>query len=96
MIEFDGQGKTLEELYDDGNSKYVDTRLCGIGSGAMKAKVLATRALIDQWSLVCTLKYDDEQLNINDVMKAAEIGGLRKAVGTYRKKFGRYRVEIIK
>lgn len=96
VLEFDGQGKTLDELYDGGESKYVDTRLCGIGIGAQKAKVLATRALIDQWSLVCTLKYDEDQLNLNDVMKAAEIGGLRKAVGTYRKKFGRYRVEIVK
>jgi hypothetical protein len=52
-----------------------DWTLWGVGIGTQKAKVLATRALIDQWSLVCTLKYDEDQLNLNDVMKAAEIGG---------------------
>ena len=96
VIDFDGQGKTLEELYDGGMGKWVDTRLCGIGTGMSKAKVSATRALIDEWSFTLTLEYDNEQINLEDVMRAAEIGGLRKGVGTYRRRFGRYRVEKVK
>ena len=96
ILHFDGQDKSLDELYDDGNGKYVDTRLCGIGTGMSKSKVLATRALIDKWWFTATLVYDPEQIDLADIKKAAENGGERKGVGTYRRKFGRYKVEFLK
>ena len=97
VIKFDGMDKSLEELYDDGNGKYVDTRICGISSGfGSKAKVLATRALIDKWSVTATLVYDEDQIDLTDILRAAEIAGQRKGVGTYRRRFGRYKVEVIK
>ena len=97
VIKFDGMDKSLEELYDNGNGKYVDTRICGISSGfGSKAKVLATRALIDKWSVTATLVYDESQIDLADILRAAEIAGQRKGVGTYRRRFGRYNVEVIK
>lgn len=97
VIKFDGMDKSLEELYDNGNGKYVDTRICGISSGfGSKAKVLATRALIDKWSVTATLVYDESQIDLADILRAAEIAGQRKGVGTYRRRFGRYKVEVIK
>ena len=97
ILHFDGMDKSLDELYNNGESKYVDTRICGISSGfGSKAKVLATRALIDKWHVTATLIYDEDQIDLNDIMRAAEIGGQRKGAGTYRRRFGRYKVEFLK
>lgn len=97
VIQFDGKDKSLEELYDDGNGKYVDTRICGISSGfGSKAKVLATRAIIDKWSVTFTLLYNEDMINLEDVKRAADNAGERKGVGTYRSRYGRFNVEFIK
>ena len=96
VLNFDGMDKSLDELYDNGESKYVDTRICGISSGfGSKAKVLATRAIIDKWHVTATLIYDEDQIDLNDIIRAAEIGGQRKGVGTYRRRYGRYKVELL-
>ena len=96
VIKFDGMDKSLEELYDDGNGKNVDTRICGISSGfGSKSKVLTTRVLIDKWSVPLTMLYDEDQIDLTDILRAAEIAGQRKSVGTYRRRFGRYKVEVI-
>lgn len=97
IIQFDGMNKSLEELYDNGNGKWVDTRICGISSGfGSKAKVLATRAIIDKWSVTFTLLYDSARINFDDIKLAAENAGARKGVGTYRRRYGRFKVEFIK
>lgn len=96
IIDFDGKNKSLEELYDGGNGKNVDTRLCAVGIGAKKSKVTATRAIIDKWKLTATLIYDSEQIQLEDIIRAAENAGARKAIGTYRRRYGRYKVEILK
>lgn len=97
IIQFDGMDKSLEQLFDGGCGKNVDTRLCGISSGiGGKKKVTATRAFIDKWSVSLTILYDETQISLDDIKRAAEIAGLRKGVGTYRRKYGRYKVDFSK
>jgi hypothetical protein len=62
----------------------------------MKAKVIAARMIIPEWSLEFELSYDETQLNKSEIWNAINAAGLRHGIGTYRACFGRYKAIEIK
>lgn len=90
ILHFKDADKTPEELSELGI--YTDIRAVGI----MKAKVVTARAIIPEWSLETSVWYDETQLDESDIVSAMEIGGLRYGIGTYRKRFGKFKAEVIR
>jgi hypothetical protein len=92
LLNFKDNGCSPEELYQNHNETYVDVRAVGI----MKAKVIAARMIIPEWSLEFELSYDETQLNKSEIWNAINAAGLRYGIGTYRACFGRYKASEIK
>lgn len=92
LLNFKDNGCSPEELYENHNETYVDVRAVGI----MKAKVIAARMIIPEWSLEFELSYDETQLNKSEIWNAINAAGLRYGIGTYRACFGRYKATEIK
>ncbi|MCM1295390.1 MAG: hypothetical protein NC311_07585 [Muribaculaceae bacterium] len=90
ILKFKDADKTPEQLYE--LQIYVDIRAVGI----MKAKVTTARAIIPEWSLETEVWYDETQLDESDIVTAMEIGGMRYGIGTYRKRYGKFKAEKIK
>lgn len=83
---FPDMDKTPQQLYEMGI--YVDVRAVGIKD----VKIPTTRAIFPEWSAAFTAYYDDNQLNEDEVREFLEIAGLRYHVGTYRRKYGAFKV----
>lgn len=92
ILKFDENGCTPEELWQNHSEKYVDIRPVGI----MKSKVVTARMIVPEWSLEGELFFDDKQLNKSEVWLALENAGARYGIGTYRQRYGRYRIEEMK
>ena len=90
VLKFKDANKTPEELYK--LDIYVDERCVGIKN----VKVTTTRCIIPTWETEVELWYDETQLDEKDITDIFEIAGLRYGVGTYRKKFGKFKVEKVK
>ena len=96
VIDFEDNTKTPEELYNNGISKYVDVRACGLhGIGGTK-KINVTRFIIPEWKTQVQFIYDESQVEAADIISVFEVAGLRYGVGTYRKKFGRFTPKVKK
>lgn len=89
ILDFPDKDKTPQQLYEIGS--YVDVRAVGI----QNKKITTTRAIFQKWSTEIECFFDETQINDGDVIKAFEVAGLRYGIGTYRKLYGRYKVEII-
>lgn len=92
ILKFDENGCTPEELWQNHSDKYVDIRPVGI----MKSKIVTARFIVPEWSLEGELFFDETQLNKSDVWFAMTNAGLRYGIGTYRQRYGRYKIEEIK
>lgn len=92
VIKFDENGCTPEELWKNHGEKYVDIRVVGIQS----SKVATARMIIPEWSLEGELLFDETQLNKSEIWLALQNAGSRYGIGTYRQRFGRYKIEEIK
>lgn len=91
ILEFPEKNMTPDELYLQGS--HVDIRIGVIGG---KSSVPVCRAIFNEWSTVVEAYFDENQLDMEDVLRFFEIAGQRYGVGTYRKKFGRFSVKEIK
>lgn len=92
ILEFKHKNCTPEELYQNFAELYVDIRPVGV----MKAKIPTARAIFPEWSLETEIFFDETQLNDSDIAYALDVAGQRYGIGTYRKKFGKFRIEEIK
>lgn len=92
VIKFDANGCTPEELWKEHSETYVDIRIVGIQS----SKVATSRLIIPEWSVEGEVHFDENQLNKSEVWLAMTNAGLRYGVGTYRQRYGRYKIEEIK
>lgn len=90
VLKFQDSDKTPEQLFEIGT--YVDVRAVGIKN----AKITTTRAIFPEWSTEIECFFDETQINDTDVINAFTIAGLRYGVGTYRRLYGRYKIELIK
>lgn len=90
-LEFKDKDKAPEELYKLGD--YTDVRVVGV---MKKNKIIATRAIFPVWETELTCYYDETQLNKEDIISIFETAGFRYGVGTYRRRYGRFEVGIVK
>jgi hypothetical protein len=87
-IDFDGKGKSVQELYDDPNRRYADFRI-----GRIKgASVTLNRPRFDNWSLTFTIYYDDTKFNRDEIINLFEIAGRDVGTCDFRAKFGHFAI----
>ena len=91
ILEFADNNCSPEELWTKHADKYVDIRPVGI----MKKMIITARMIVPEWSLEGELSFDDTQLEKSEVLQAMEIAGKRYGIGTYRQRYGRYKIEEI-
>lgn len=76
--------KSLRELYD--SPGYLDVRPVKVGM----ARVMRTRPRFNTWALEFSIVWDSSVLNEGTVKEAIQVAGLRKGLGDYRPKYGRF------
>ena len=84
-VEYDGP-RTLEKLWAAG---FYDARSVKV----QQARLMRYRPMFRQWSTTCTIAFDPETIDRNQVIKCMADGGMYCGVGDYRPKFGRFSVE---
>lgn len=89
-LEFPDKDKDPDRLFDE-CKQYVDVRDAGIKGD----RIPACRAIFPRWSTTVECFYDESQIDESDIIRFMEIAGLRKGVGTYRIKFGRFKATKI-
>jgi hypothetical protein len=96
-IEYDGpklsdvepKGPTLPELL------YADARFVDARPGNLQGKkIIAVRPVFFPWSLKATFIVDDTSISVKDAQRALVEAGMKKGLGTYRQRFGRFDVEF--
>jgi hypothetical protein len=86
-LTFDGP-QDLDERWADDNCRLT----CGVR--IQKARIMRTRPIFREWSLVFSLIYDDLQLNEKDVIGIVKVAG-ENGLCDWRPKFGRFNAERI-
>jgi hypothetical protein len=86
LLVYDGP-KDVEEMLHGGG--FRDTRKVGImGKSVMRTRVIFKAG----WKLNFTISYIPSLLDEREVLEALEVVGNTKGIGTYRPKFGRFKV----
>lgn len=88
-LEFPEKGMTPDQLWED--KRHVDIR-DGAVSGS---RITACRAIFAEWSTTLECIYDETQIDESQVINIIDIAGKRYGVGTYRKKYGRFKAKKI-
>jgi len=88
-----GEKLNIKQLWD---KKYLDRRSVVVG----QARVMAYRPKFQKWSLCFSLLYDENTLDQNQIIQAAENAGKYIGIGGFRPEkggtFGRFDVEVLK
>lgn len=66
----------------------VDKRFCRV----QRQGIVRSRPRWNNWQLEFTLNYDEDRINSDTLLQILEEGGVTKAIGDYRPKFGRFKV----
>jgi hypothetical protein len=80
--------RTLEQLW---NARHYDQRCVGVRA----SKTLRTRPCFRDWSLECTIIYDEVAIEREQVIRAMMRSGEGIGLGDYRPRFGRFTTEVI-
>jgi len=75
---------TLAELFDSGSFTFT----CGVRVGT--AKVMRTRPMFKDWSLLVSIQYDPDVLNSRDIEEIVTDAGRQVGIGDWRPKYGRF------
>lgn len=73
-----------------GDNPFIDYRPVQMKGGS---KIMRTRPRFNEWTAEFDIMTIDDIVNISDIRSFLELGGMVKAVGDYRPKFGRFVVE---
>lgn len=87
-LKYDGP-RTAAALVND--SRFVDARSVRVSM----ARLTRCRPRFNEWEAECTLAFDAEQINQNEVKQIVENAGRLVGVGDFRPRFGRFTVEIV-
>lgn len=60
-----------------------------------RSKVMVTRAKFDEWSVTFTIKYVKQILSESDIIEFANYAGLFHGIGTWRPRYGRFKIEVL-
>lgn len=85
-VRFEGEAE-IPVLF--GNRKFVDTRSAKLQG---KTTIMVTRAFFPEWKIQFSLSYLPDLINTSDIKRALEAAGQQSALGTYRPKYGRFRL----
>jgi hypothetical protein len=80
--------RDIAGMYSDPDGRFVDVR----DANASGRKIQASRVIFPHWECDVEFSFDPQVLDFANLKRIAEICGLRVGCGTYRKKFGRFRV----
>lgn len=89
-LEYNGP-KTVDGLYGDGSTKFVNVVDGKIGT----SRVTVVRPIFPDWSLQATLDIDDEVLNPRDALAIMKTAGIRCGLGTWRQQYGKFNIELM-
>jgi len=90
---FPDNDKTPDQLFENReNNGYVDARNVVI----KQARLPRYRPVFPEWSTALTVMLDEETLSYDDLIKIVELAGRQNGFGTYRQKFGRFSVKVVK
>jgi len=88
-----GKKLSVEQLWEQ---RYLDRRSVVVST----ARVMAYRPKFTQWSLTFSLMYDENTLDQNQILQAADNAGKFVGIGGFRPEkgghFGRFTVELVK
>lgn len=84
---YDGP-RSAEKLWHAG---FYDARSVKVQS----ARLMRYRPLFRQWECECSIAFDPDSINREQVIRCLEDAGQYCGVGDYRPKFGRFRVEVV-
>ena len=86
---YDGP-RTVEGLWGDGTSKWVDVRLVGLNN----KRVDRCRPIFPEWAIEAEILLDETVLNPETFELILQRAGMIEGLGDYRKLYGRYEVEF--
>ena len=86
-LHYDGP-RQAEKLAAD--PRFVDVR----GVRVSMAKLMRCRPRFNDWTAECTVAFDSEQINENEVRQIIENAGRLVGVGDFRPRFGRFAVKF--
>lgn len=93
-VQFEYEGPLEPDALWDQREKFVDRRSVKVGT----SRVIRTRAIFPEWSLVVTAEHDPDVADIFNIRQWAEIAGTRIGLGDYRPQrgglFGRFEAKI--
>jgi hypothetical protein len=79
-----------EKLYEAAG--FRDVRSCVM----QKRRVMRCRARFAEWALTCTVAFNERVVNRDQLIEAAHAAGELIGLGTFRRRFGRFAVEVVK
>lgn len=88
-LQYDGP-RDADGLVND--PRFVDMR----GVRVSMAKLMRCRPRFSDWSAICTLAFNPEQINMNEVLQIVRNAGALVGVGDFRPRFGRFAVDVVK
>lgn len=83
-----GENLTKEQLIS--NYEYRDTRVMTV----MRSRIMRTRPRFDQWQIVFSLMYDEDNIDIDTIVNAMEYAGQYVGLCDSRPKYGKFVVMI--
>jgi hypothetical protein len=86
-IGFDGP-RTIEGMWD---KHFYDQRCVGVQT----RKTVRTRPCFREWTLECTILYDETALEHEQIIRAMDRAGQAIGLGDYRPRFGRFTIEVL-
>lgn len=84
-LEYDGP-RDLTSLWDDGNSKYVDTRIVVVS----RQRIPQTRPIFPEWSATFEVLVDDQVLDPDGFAEIVIRAGRAVGIGDFRRFYGRF------
>lgn len=82
ILQYQPMKNSLAELYND--EQFVDTR--------PTKKLMTSRARFNSWEATFSIIFDKGQIKQEELKRALDFAGRYKALGTYRPRFGRFKV----
>jgi hypothetical protein len=79
---------TLSEMFLSGNFTHT------VGVKVGMAKVMRTRPMFRDWSLIATAQFDPDVLNLRDIEEIANDAGKLVGLGDWRPKHGRFSADV--
>lgn len=85
-LEYEGP-RTVEGLWD---ARFYDARSVKVG----QARLMRYRPLFRRWMTRCSIAFDPEAIDRDQIIRCLEDAGQYCGIGDYRPKFGRFDVEV--